>query len=405
MIDNIAKIRVKILNKEYAAFRNTIVEYFVKKVLPKSKVVLDPMAGTAPLIPYIEYYGLKAFFNDILPLHYYLNRAKTYRVYNSVKSNMEKKSTFLESESKKCLARLKNKNLVMSENWIHDDVLDALLYAWEKTNTYEKNLKIIFQAIIILCVRPFSCISPSSKNTTWNKCGGITTEKNIGEIIKENIDKFLTFYKNYYEGLKIKGGDITFSTQDASELTLTSKVDTILTSPPYANRYDYTRMYVPELFFLSKIKSSKKYDIAKVSKMILGTNEVVDYQNPEDDLQYFSEKAPRTKAFLYEVASKGKKGEKNYYLRYFTKYYINLYNMLGHLIKFLRKGGSLYLVVQNNIHRGELNQMDQFIIDYFQRKELRAEPIFQELRIHQGRRNISADHPLVLKNITKLLLK
>lgn len=383
----------KILSKEYASFRPDIINYFVTNVLPKSRIVFDPMSGTAPLIPHIEYFGLKAYFNDIMPIHYYINRSKTYKIYKQIKI---KKQSFLEHELKFCLKPLKNKQLLVSEKWIHDDILKGLLYGWEKTNSYEKALSIFFKSIIILCVRSYSSVSISSTNATWYKPGGITTGKSLEEIIKENIEKYLRYYKFYYSAKKkIKGGNCILSIENASTIKLKNKVDTIFTSPPFANRYDYTRMYAPELYFLSKAEN--QIEDVYLRKFILGTNVVTDYQTEQDDLRYISACSPKTMEFLSNVANKNDEDAKNYYLKYFAKYYSNFYRLVENLLTILQRGGKLYIVVQDNIHRGELNKMDVFLLDFFSRRKLKAEVVFKELRSHQGRRNISAEHPLVLK--------
>jgi hypothetical protein len=104
--------RIKILRKEYASFRPEVVDFFVKKVLPRSRVVLDPMAGTSPLIPYIEYSGISAHFNDILPIHLFVNRAKTYTTYYKIRKLEENNPGSLEKELCYCMLRLKNHRLL-----------------------------------------------------------------------------------------------------------------------------------------------------------------------------------------------------------------------------------------------------------------------------------------------------
>ena len=71
---NDAMNNYKILSSEYGAFREEIQDVF-KRLLVKPSVILDPMSGTAPLIAFIETKGHTAYFNDILPVHFFVNKA------------------------------------------------------------------------------------------------------------------------------------------------------------------------------------------------------------------------------------------------------------------------------------------------------------------------------------------
>lgn len=398
---------IKFLHREYATFRPKICKYFIENVLPNAENILDPMAGTAPLIPYVEYLHLVAFFYDILPIYYFINRAKTYKVFRKV---YEKKLISIEKELMKYLKPIKNKRLIISEKWIPDDVLEALLNAWNLSDNHEEQISIFIKAIIILCIRPLSCVTVSLKNGTWYRQGGMTSGKDISQIIHEKINKYKLYYETYYLKLT-QGGNINFSTCNSQEIQDLNNIDTIITSPPYANRYDYVIMYAPELYFMSK--ADKNINVKNLRTEILGSNRVVDFQVFDNDIELIDKKSPKTMEFLLKVRDKRredekknkKKNEKDYYFRYFTKYYVNLYNILDKLIDILIEKGNLYIVVQNNIHRGELNSMDDFIKDYFQHKGLESAIVYQELQKHQGTRNISADYPLVLKKHKESIIR
>lgn len=399
------KPRPKVLHKEYASFRPKVVEYFVSEVLPKSRVLCDPMAGTSPLIPYISYQGVTAHFNDILPLHACINAAKTYQTYRALRKGKDDWVKFASKELSHRLRRLRRKRLLVSDMWMHDDTVEGLLYAWGKADEHEPLIRGFLKAVIILCVRPLSTASAAPTNTTWYRPGGVSSEKDIRDIIVEKVSKLKSYYEYYYEpGEGIRGGRCYFSTQDARTIQLKGKrqVDTIVTSPPYANRYDYTTMYAPELYFLWK--AGLKVELAELKQRVLASNVVKDYVDPEEDLATLASKAPKTARFLRDVDEKGKETSR-YYLRYFAKYYANLYAVLDHLLTILQRNGRLYVVVQSNVHRGELNRMEDFVIDYGLRKGLKPDVVHRHLHPHQGRRNISADYPLVLKKHSESIIR
>jgi len=160
----------KILSSEYGAFRGQIQELFERKLGKKQqKVILDPMAGTAPLIPFIETNGHTAYFNDILPLHFFINKAKTYRAFQQYQ---RRGYDWYFQQLLSCMAPLKNEVLRISGEWIDDKTLHGLIQAWHAAEQYDENSAILLKATILLCVRPYSSIT-KSKNPTWLKYGGI----------------------------------------------------------------------------------------------------------------------------------------------------------------------------------------------------------------------------------------
>ncbi|GAI94290.1 unnamed protein product, partial [marine sediment metagenome] len=263
---------MKFSHREYTTFRPNICKYFIDSVLPNSKNILDPMAGTAPLIPYVECQHLTAFFYDILPVYYYINRAKTYKVFKKVYG---KQLILIEKELIKKLKSINNKKLLISEKWIPDDILEDLLNVWKLSDNYEKQINIFVKAIIIMSIHPLGCAIVSPNNATWHEQGGMTSEKDIDQIIHENMNKYKSYYEAYYSKLA-RGGNTNFNTCNSQEIQDVNNIDTIITSPPYANHYDYVIMYAPELYFLSKV--DKNINIKNLRTEILASNKVLDFQ-------------------------------------------------------------------------------------------------------------------------------
>lgn len=399
--------RPKIFHFEYASFRNDIVKRFISNVLPSSKVVLDPMAGTAPLLPYCEQFSLIGLFNDILPQHFYINRAKTFKVFKSVSKVLSKKKSYFYPELYRTFRSFNKFKLVFSDTWIKDEILDQFIDIWNITNNYDENLRTFFRAIIILTVRYFSGFS-TSRNATWLKEGGMTSDIDIRDILDDIVDRFLSYYNFYYlQQALSSGGDIEFYTQSAEDLSIEHDVDTIITSPPFPNRYDILRAYAPELYFLSKVV--KGCSVEELKEQIIGTNVVKGYNVQKNALHRLKKVARKTWDFILEIEEiekhKSKRKENFYYHRYFVRFYTSLYDVLDHLIDTLCINGSIYVVVQNNIHRGLLNDMNSFIVDYFIRKGLSVDEEYSQPRPHQGRRNISEEYPLVLKKQRETIIK
>jgi hypothetical protein len=392
--------KVALLPTEYSSFRTEIRQYFVDKVLPQAKTFLDPWAGNASLMPYLEFNSREVYFNDILPLHYYINKAKTFRVAKYLLISERNVEATLKTALLDILYPLDNKKLTISSQWIDHDILDIFVAAWDRLLSYPSPLNDILRCLLILCVRPYSSLTSSISNPTWLKAGGMSTSHDISYIIDTAISILFT-YHNYFYSNPVKPTSHTksfFISKDAQFLNLSKKVDTIFTSPPYCNRLDIYRVYNPELFFLAHV------DCGLTHNSILGTNTVKNYDS-SIDRQYISFIAPHTAMLLSTIDKLGKPDENNYYLRYYSRYFSKLYRTLQNVLTSLDTKGSAYLVVQNNMHRGELIDMQDLLVDFFSRIGMSAQTVYTHDRHHLGKRNISAEYPAVIKKHKEMIIK
>ena len=398
--NNRSNICSSLLPRDYGTFRPKIFDFFLKDVLPKSHRILDPMAGTAPLLPLITTAGVKGHFNDILPSHYFINKAKTFGCFLALRKRQGREKRFLFREVMRCLRPLNRARLLVSKNWIHDEILSILINAWEAAEKYEEEIGTILRAIILMCVRPYSCFTSSVSNHTWLKMGGMSTGRPLEDIVKEKIDKLQSFYSFHYGDINIKNTNlIEITCKDATLLKLKTKFDTIFTSPPYPNRFDARTFSAPELFFLEQAGYPVK------SNAILGTPQVKDYLNLENGIDFIRKVAPSTLSFLMAIINKSEKGEAEYYPRFFVRYYSDLFRLIQNCARFLKNNGAIYMVVQNNIHRGELNEMPKYLTQFFELAGYETAVVFDKVYPHLGTRNISAKYPLVIKKHIESIIR
>lgn len=387
---------IKILSSDYAIFRPDIQEYIKERILPHHSIMLDPMAGTAPLIPFVETHGHIAYFNDILPIYFFINRAKKYKIFQTC--NKYGYKWFLR-ELLHCLALLKNKRLIISDKWIDDEVLGGLVQAWRETEEYDKDIATFLKAIVIMCVRPLSSITRTG-NHTWIKFGGASSNKNLREIITDCLVTFDKYYSHFYKSSQIsKRGRCIFSIHDASRLNLKRKVDIILTSPPYCNRLDNIRLYAPENYFLTAVG----YGVP--NRNCIGTNKVSDYDNFKSDFEYMTNESIYLKRLLNKIKKSPKQDDPKYYLKYYTRYFSMLNQSFKKLIKNLSPKGKVYIVLQDNTHRGELIEIDKALRELLNKDGWYSRVIKKWERSHLGLRNISRDYAFVKKkHFEKLML-
>lgn len=385
--------QVRFLPSEYGSFRKDIIDFFLEELLPSCKVLADPMAGNSWLVPVVEKYGLVAYFNDIMPFYYYLNKAKTYRFYCALKNANALEKTFLYQEALSCLSLLKNKKLVVSEDWIHSEILNGLIEGWNRSGGYKSPIKEILRAIIVLCIRPYSNCTKSETNYPWLKVGGMSTELTLSRVVRRALKIFRTYYFLHYTEVDMNcKGRCYFTRKDANSLSIKKNADVVFTSPPYCNRHEPEVTYGPELFFFRSIGECVN------TRNIVGTTRVKDYNEMNTDLDFIRAVAPKTLKFLRWVKKAGIGREKSqYYLKYYTRYYGRLYSTLENILKLVGPKGRIYIGVQDNVHRGQINSVGVYVSEFLRKQDLNVRVRFKRLRTHQGLRNISAYHPIVIR--------
>jgi hypothetical protein len=386
----------KVLSSEYGAFRSEIQEYFRDTVLKKQSVILDPMAGTAPLIPFIETNGHVAYLNDVLPIHFFINKAKTYQAFQHYQ---QRGYDWYFQQLFHCMALLEGKKLCISDKWIDDDILRGLIQAWHAAEQYEENSATILKATILLCVRHLSSTTKSN-NPTWLKYGGISSGKELKEIIRESLTRFDKYYRHYYESAHIKKkGECIITAHDATELYLPKKVDFILTSPPYCNRLDPIVQYGPENYFLSALGHTSP------KERLVGTTKVRDYNRLALDFEYLTNTSKYACRLLTKIKESTVADDPGYYLKYYTRYFAALFQVIVKVLGNLSTTGKMYIVTQDNTHRGELIEIDRVLSELLKASGWQSRVIKKWERHHQGLRNVSRNHAFVRpKQLEKLMV-
>jgi len=391
----------KLLPQEYSSFRPDVITYLVQN-LPEHDTLLDPMAGTAPLLPFTDAQGRSAHFCDLLPIHFYLNSIKTIDVYKAYRRRKQRNRRFLNQLISSLLSPLASSAFSVSDGWLHNDIEGALCKAWRRSSRYSPEICKILRASLILSVRHFSSFSTSA-NTTWMKMGGICKVASIDSVAKEVAHRIERFYDQTYMHFSsselANSSNCSIELGNAGILKLEKKRYILVTSPSYPNRYDSVQAYYPELYFLHRAALCPHP--LTIKTQILASNKVDDFEMSQDLLSMVQSRSPSAFVFI-EAARKNVpkdrvRKENDYYFRYYLRYYSDLFSCLNNIDQYTQPGSEYFLVVQTNIHRGEVNNIHDVLIEYFQSSGFESRIIKSWPRSHQGRRNISRHHPLVLK--------
>jgi hypothetical protein len=385
----------QLLATEYASYRDGVTNFLSSQLAKAGRsrshplTLYDPLAGTAPLLPAAEHHGCTAYFNDLNSLHLYVNAAKTFKSYQTFKEISPEKLLTIVC---KLASKLDHCPRTPTEDWIEDSVVEVLKRAWEKAEDQMGPIATLIRAILLLSIRNFSSFIKTT-NPTWLKPGGLRQKISAEQAFRSTIDQLHSYYQHVYANYPfIKGGQIILTDYDATQLTPNNKVDVVMTSPPFCNRVDWDRMYAPEHFFLESV------NVWHTRTEFLGTTSVRRYPDFDIDLNFIINRSSYLSRFLMEVQERQirKERESDYYVKYFTRYFANLFRAFDKAVGVLSDDNiGIYFVVQDNSHRGLFIQIGKALAESLSIQGFKCIRKKSWDRHHLGLQNISKHYRII----------
>lgn len=318
------------------SYSKKLVEELVKDfLLPKGSWVLDPFSGGGTTLLACKELGINARGLDILPFSVFLSNVKT-RSYQP-KELTEHLSIF---STQRPSAPKENDSLPdigIVDLAFSDSVKKELLKIRQQIGSI-KNTKVRdFYMLGLLS------ILESVSNTA--KAGGFlrVTNKKISAsrvypAFLDRVGKMISDVEKFNANLKHFKSDVVTEIGDARDFSFNRKFDAIITSPPYPNRHDYTRIYALELIlnFVQNNTELKKirYDTLRSHVEARKRFEVAQYKQPV-----------AVDRIIARIKKEGTNNSK--VLEMIEGYFEDMYLVLCQMKKSLKKGGKIALVVSN----------------------------------------------------------
>ncbi len=380
----------KLLLVEYATFRPDILRDLCRLLPEKRSVVLDPMAGAATLLPFLQVRGHTAYMADLDPVHLHVNRIRRFEVYRTYSKTGRGEILTRLRDCGPELARASRREVV-TDRWIDDATLEGLVLAWHRTASSDGNVRLLLRGLLLLSVRPLAACAKSS-NPTWLKPGGWCPGRRVGQVFEEQIKRLEKYYAaayRYADATEV--GSAVVALEDARRVRINPRAHVVVTSPPYCNRLDYDVLYGPEHYLLSAL------DEPLAAGAMIGTNLVRGYGRFEEDFDLVCAESRLAARLLKGVRETQIRHERtsNYYVKYFTRYFASLFGACENMARNVRAGGRLVLVLQNNAHRGQLIDLRRIVEQFLRGKGWEVSLAGEWERTHQGLQHVSRRHRLV----------
>lgn len=243
--------------------------------LTTGQAILEPFSGSATTLLVAKTHGISATGCEILPVCHLSWKAKS-RVYDySIEELRSIYSIIQELEYPD--TNIKFPHIAITDTAFSDDTENHLMYLtqWVDESEISENAKILLKLLLTSVLESISFTQKDGQFLRWDQRSGKLRRRNEkrerdGKKLVKGIHKGdLPTVKNALldalsvviadiEELqtrvleKIEGSQVLIEGSTLSELPKLDpeQFDAVITSPPYCNRYDYTRTYALELAYL-----------------------------------------------------------------------------------------------------------------------------------------------------------
>ena len=377
-------------------FSKKLIEYFIDKYHPTKGHILDPFAGSGATLFAAREKGWDTTGIELLPIGSYIIKARL----ASEKFNFEEfqkevnKFWKLLEETTKFDNRINH--ISITRNAFPDyneEKLNCYLTACDKIKNKYAKVLIEFAAFSVL--EDISFTRKDGQYLRWdyraNRSYG-SIDFNKGEIydfdkavrdkLREMVsdiapDSNLELFKSEKPHLHLSDPNLLQGSSLELLPTLESNTfDFVLTSPPYCNRYDYTRTYALELIFLNKndddikdlrqtmlsctVENKDKHDYLKFFYSNL--NRLTDF-NFIDSL-YFSHPAMNEINNMLSRLKDSDNLNNSNIPRMVKHYFYEMLFIIYELYRLLKKGGTVVMVNDNVRYGGEEIPVDLVLSDF-----------------------------------------
>ena len=251
------------------AFSSSLVDYFINKLHLQGKKILDPFAGIGTTLFSVSSLGCNTIGIELLPIGQKIIEARINAHYGRLKEDLHdidtviKTKPWLTFKKKKPLNELRiTKNAYPTDT---KEIIESYLSFLETKNTF---IKQIYELALLSILEEISYTRKDGQYLRWDyranrSWGAKKFDKGRIEKFDDAITRKLKEIRDDLKGHQnlflfdnkedIKKGEIFLINGSCLEELPKferNSIDAVITSPPYCNRYDYTRTYALELALL-----------------------------------------------------------------------------------------------------------------------------------------------------------
>lgn len=325
--------------------------------------VMDPFCGGGTTLLACKELGINSNGFDILPFSVFLSNVKTreYDIQKLICTRMKfRKPSKISIQipsltdipiAKKAFSLNVRNELIQIKQWVEDIQDEAV------RDFFNLGMLSILESV---------------SNTS--KSGGFlrivkqrVSSGKVEEIFLNKIDSMISDIQKFKEAMNWKDIEVSASLSDARSITVEREYDAVITSPPYPNRHDYTRIYSLEMLF-DFVKSND--ELKKIRYETLRSH-------VEARKKYHANGYVKSKKLCRLIRKIDKNGTNNPKIGQMLEgYFEDMYLALQGMSKGLKKKGKIALVVSNVRFAGVNIPVDEILSEAGEQAGLKSKAVW-----------------------------
>jgi hypothetical protein len=343
--------------------RELVVQLFREFGLQPGDTVLDPFAGSGTTLLAAKEFGIHALGIDMLPTSVFVAKTKL-TDWDNIDALLQAALNLTSTpfhEPKSTLPDVRIINLAFTK-----ETQRELLFFRDEIDTYEPPVR---EFLMLGLLTILESVSSASKDGQFLRL----VEKDLPPV-RDSLRAALTQMIHDLSEIRMfglwprKNARTLMAQGDARELCLPKKylgnVSAVITSPPYLNRYDYSRIYALELCLFC-VKSHQ--DMVNVRHSLLRSHvESKEHKGKQILL-------PALDEVLQEVRSRPLNNERLPIM--IQAYFEDMNLVIRNIASYLKSGGRAALVVANAQFNGESVPTDLMLCELADQQGMSTETI------------------------------
>lgn len=300
---NIESDAVHTLHPYPCKFPGTTAREIIREFGNKGDVVFDPFVGSGTTLVEATINGLSSIGVDINPIACLiskvkatpLNKTEINIIYTKYICELDE---LFDKETKLKFKDVQIFNYPSIKHWFQNNVINELSVI--KTfidKIEEENIRDIFNATLSsIIVR----VSNQESDTRYAAINKNIKDGFTFKVFKEKLNQFLQSLENFYRSVPNKSVNVSVFLDDTRILSSIKdlSVDLTITSPPYANTYDYYLYHKHRKYWLGM-------DVKTVMDNEIGSRR--EFSSLKKNPNKWTEDAKKSMAQLFRVTKKGGK--------------------------------------------------------------------------------------------------
>jgi len=229
-------------NYKHSFSRDLVIKLIEGFQLQKCDKILDPFCGSGTTLLACKEMGIPVYGIDILPLSVFISNAKL-KTYdkNHIEDSIKEFKDILKDKRKRKKVKGRQKNLL--KKFFREDILNNILFIKEWIE--DKNDEQIKYFFLTALLSILESVSYTRKDGGFLR---IVKNKNFSDVKSVYLSKLQKMFTDLELLYALPNSEAKAFEGDARKTIFkTEEFSAVITSPPYPNRHDYTRVYFLEL--------------------------------------------------------------------------------------------------------------------------------------------------------------